>query len=169
MAYQTQTPGGASDVLETQGSSARGLLDPLRGFRFTADFYGLGTSSFKRVSGGFDIQVQDQEYREGGFASLTSRKVPGLVTYNDMTLEKGMYNNPQLYDWFCSFLCGETVDPVQTATITVYDNQGVPTARWELYNAWPKEYRSEDLDAENSSILVESLTIAHEGIQRVTV
>lgn len=169
MAYQTQTPGGATEVLETSGSSARGLLDPLRGFRFTADFYGLGTSSFKTVSGGFSIDVNESEYREGGFASLTTRKVPGLVSYNDMTLEKGMYQSPLLYEWFCQFLCGETVDPVQTATITVYDNQGAPTARWELYNAWPKSYSSGDLSADDSSILVESLTIAHEGIQRVSI
>lgn len=169
MAYQTQTPGGATEVLETNGSSARGLLDPIRGFRFTADFYGLGTSSFKTVSGGFSIDVAEQEYREGGFASLTTRKVPGLVTYSDMTLEKGMYQSPLLYEWFCQFLCGETVDPVQTATITVYDNQGAPTARWELYNAWPKSYSSGDLSADDSSILVETLTLCHEGIQRVSI
>jgi len=169
MAYQTQTPGGASAVLETVGSDARGLLDPLRGFRFTAEFGDLGTSSFKTVSGGFSIQVDDTPYREGGFASLTVRKLPGLVTYNDMRLEKGMYNNPLLYDWFCKFLCGETVDPVQTATITVYDNQGNPTAKWEVYNAWPKEYESGDLNADDSNILIESLILAHEGIQRVSI
>lgn len=169
MAYQTQTPGGATEVLETQGSSARGLLDPLRGFRFTADFYGLGISSFKSVTSGFGINVDTQEYREGGFASLTNRKVPGLVSYDPMRLEKGMYQSAQLYEWFCSYLCGQTVDPVQKATITVYDNQGAPTARWVLYNAWPSHYESGDLNADNSDILIETLEISHEGIERVSI
>lgn len=169
MAYQTQTPAGATAVLETVGSDARGLLDPLRGFRFTAEFGDLGTSSFKTVSGGFSIEVNESEYREGGFASLTTRKVPGLVQYSDVTLEKGMYQNPMLYEWFCKFMCGETVDPVPTSTITVFDNAGNATAKWELYNAWPKSYSSGDLNADDSSILIETLVLAHEGIQRVSV
>ncbi len=169
MPYETQEPTGTLAPLSTVGGVDPGLNRPLRGFRFVAEFGDLGTSSFKSVGSGFGIQVNESEYREGGFASLTVRKVPGLVSYNDIRLEKGMYSDPLLYDWFCDYMCGKTPDPVQVATITVFDNAANPTAKWEVYNAWPKEYESSDLNADDSSILIETLTIAHEGIQRVTV
>lgn len=167
MPYETQQPAGTTQALETNAAEGNGLLTPLRGFRFTADFGTLGITSFKSVTGGFGATVDAQEYREGGFASLTNRKVPGLVSYDPMRLEKGMYSSTDLYDWFCSYLCGETVNPVQKAIITVYDNQGAPQAKWEMYNAWPSHYESGDLNADDSSILIETLEIQHEGIQRI--
>ncbi len=153
-----------TEVLSTRESITNGLSSPLRGFRFTANFEGLGTTSFKTVSG-FSTSVDSNTYREGGFGYLTSRKLPGLVSYDDITLEKGLYSNPLLYNFFNDFLEGNNFTPVN-AVITVYDNAGNPTASWSVINAWPTSYRSGDLSAEDSSILIETLTLAHEGIKR---
>ena len=152
------------EVLSTTGSITQGLASPMRGFRFTASFDGLGTSSFKTVSG-FSSQVDSSEYREGGFGYLTKRKLPGLVSYDDITLEKGLYSNPVLYTFFNDYLEGNNFKPVN-ATITIYNNAGEPAASWSVINAWPLSYKSGDLSAEDSSILIESLTLAHEGIKR---
>ncbi|MBR0423488.1 MAG: phage tail protein [Clostridia bacterium] len=155
-----------TEVLTTTGSNVGpgGLSAPLRGFRFTADFEGLGTTSFKSVSG-FGSTVDVQEYREGGFGFLTKRKLPGLVNYDEITLEKGLYSNPLLYNFFSDYLEGQTFKPVN-AVITVFDNAGSPTASWQVINAWPSSYKSSDLSAEDSSILIETLTLQHEGIKR---
>ena len=152
---------GATEVLTTENF---GLQGPLRGFRFTAAFEGLGTSSFKSVTG-FSVNVDSSTYREGGSTYLTARKLPGLVNYDDISLEKGLYSNPLLYNFFNGFLEGNSFKPVN-AKIIIYDNAGQPTASWTVINAWPTSYRSGDLSAEDSSILVESLTLAHEGIRR---
>lgn len=158
---------GGADILETEGQGfVSGLAAPLRGFRFTATFENLGTASFKSVQG-FSVNVDNSEYREGAFAFLTKRKVPGLVSYDDMTLEKGLYSNALLYEYFMEFLEGKSVTP-SNAEIVVYDNSGTPTAKWYVKHAWPVSYRSGDLSADDSSILIESLTMAHEGISRET-
>ncbi len=154
-----------NEVLSTQNT--KGLSAPLRGFRFTANFGNLGTSSFRSVSG-FSSNVDSSDYREGGFGHLTKRKLPGLVSYDDITLEKGLYSNPLLYNFFNDFLEGNRFEPVALATITLYNNAGEPTASWSVINAWPLSYKSGDLNAEDSSILIESLTLAHEGIKRDT-
>ena len=153
-----------TEVLSTGGQVTDGLSSPIRGFRFTANFQGLGTTSFKSVSG-FGSTVDVQEYREGGFGFLTKRKLPGLVNYDEITLEKGLYRNPLLYNFFNDYLEGQNFNPVN-AVITVYDNAGVPTASWTVINAWPSSYKSSDLSAEDSSILIETLTLQHEGIKR---
>lgn len=154
------------EVLTTESSAAAGLRNPIRGFRFTASFQGLGTSSFRSVQG-FSTDVAVTEYREGAFGRLTVRKLPGLATYTEITLEKGLYSNPLLYNYFHAFLDGETFTPVN-ATITVYDNAGEATASWRVINAWPSRYESGGLDASNSEVLVETLVLQHEGITRDT-
>ncbi len=151
-------------VLSTRSSAANGLSAPIRGYRFTAAFEGLAVTSFKSVEG-FSTTVDESTYREGGFGYLTARKLPGLVSYNDITLTKGLYSDPVLYNFFNGYLEGQNFTPVN-AVITVYNNAGVATASWTVINAWPKEYSSDSLDAENSSVLIETLVLAHEGIKR---
>lgn len=154
-----------TEVLSTRNSITQGLSSPLRGFRFTANFEGLGTTSFKSVQGVGGASVDESPYREGGFGHLTVRKLPGLVTYDDIQLEKGMYSNPILYNFFNDYLEGSNFTPVN-AVITVYNNAGEPTASWSVINAWPKAYQAVSLSADSSEILIESLTLAHEGVKR---
>lgn len=153
------------EALTTEGTVSGGLRNPIRGFRFTCNFAGLGTTSFKTISGGFSADVSPGEYREGGFGRLTVRKLPGLVSYSEFSLEKGLYTNPLLYNYFQSYLEGGAFLPVN-ATITVFDNAGEPTASWQVINAWPSHYESGDLDSTSSEVLIEKLTIQHEGIIR---
>ncbi len=153
-----------TEVLSTRGSITNGLSSPIRGFRFTANFEGLGTTSFKSVEG-FSSEVEAVDYREGGFGYLTKRKLPGLVSYNAITLQKGLYSNPILYNFFNDYLEGSNFTPVN-AVITVFNNAGEPTASWSVINAWPSKYESSGLSAEDSAILVETLELQHEGIKR---
>ncbi len=153
------------EALTTESTAAGGLRNPIRGFRFTCSFAGLGTTSFKSITGGWTAEAEAVPYREGGFGRLTQRKLPGLVTYNAFSLEKGLYSNPLLYNYFQSYLEGGTFQPVN-ATITVFDNAGEPTASWQVINAWPSAYESADLDSSNSDVLIEKLTIQHEGVMR---
>lgn len=150
-----------TDALTT---SSQGLSAPIRGFRFTANFQNLGTTSFKSVEG-FSTEVESTDYREGGFGYLTKRKLPGLVNYTEITLQKGLYNNPALYNFFNDYLEGNNFTPVN-AVITVYNNAGTPTASWTVINAWPSKYESTGLTADSSDIIVETLVLVHEGIKR---
>jgi phage tail-like protein len=162
-----------TEVLSTTSSTSSGggsgaLIAPIRGFRFTVDFAGLGTTSFRSASG-FSVDVDPITYREGSFGRLTVRKLPGLVSYSDITLTKGVYNNLLIYNFFNKFLEGETNAPIESATITVFDNAAQPRARWNVISAWPIHYESTDLNADSSDILVETLVLTHEGIHRVEV
>lgn len=100
--------------------------DPLRGFRFYAEFVvadgdkstftnkildskdkpeitGSKTSTgfvggFTQI-GGLQVQIADIAYREGGF-NVTTHHVPGLVTYPNVVFQRGvLYGNDQAIDW----------------------------------------------------------------------
>ncbi|MCL2311369.1 MAG: phage tail protein [Firmicutes bacterium] len=151
-------------VLSTAGLGAGALGAPIRGFRFTATFEGLGTASFKSVEG-FRIEIGTLEYREGAFGRLTMRKVPGLVTYGDITLTKGVYSNIELYDFFHGFLVGVKTLGVN-AIIRVFDAAGDIVASWTVIRAWPISIESTGLNADSSEILIETVVLVNEGVFR---
>lgn len=166
---ESGTTFGVSDqfMLATDNNVSAANQVPLRGFRFTARFGDLGTVSFREISGGLSASVDAQTYREGSFPRPTVRKIPGgLVSYDDITISKGVYSSIELYDFFDRYIAGEGGNPIETSTITVYDSSGAPAASWTVKNAWPSRWESSGLNAEDSSILVESLTLVHEGVWR---
>ncbi len=55
----------------------------------------------------------------------------------------------------------------KTADLTMYSVDGSPVARFHLENAWPAKIEIGALKAGSSEVLMESVTIVCEQIQRV--
>ncbi|BED92347.1 MAG: phage tail protein [Candidatus Paraimprobicoccus trichonymphae] len=162
---------GVSDTLETFGGpvgTGEELAYPIRGFRYVVDFEGLGIASFKSVEGFSSIDLENTTYREGCFGRLTMRKLPGLASYSDITLTKGLYNSGNLYNYFTQFLNGQMNTPTEIVTIKIYNTAGTAVAaQWEVMNVWPIHYDAGSLNADSSEILIETLNLANEGVRRV--
>ena len=166
MPEERQVLGGSTDVLSTQQQGG-GLKYPIRGHRFTVTMDGLGIISFKSVEG-FSCETSPVEYREGAFASLTMRKVPGMVTYGDITLTKGMYQSLDLYNYFMGYINGKNT-AVTNMDIQAYDNSDIAIAKWSVLNAWPTRYESGGLNADSAEILIETVSFANEGVFRESI
>ncbi|GMB10561.1 MAG: phage tail protein [Candidatus Improbicoccus devescovinae] len=151
-------------TLSTIAIATNALASPIRGFRFTVEFAGLGTASFKTVEG-FGIEVASTEYREGAFGRLTMRKLPGLVTFNEINLTKGLYSEMHLYNFFTSYLEGSNLTPVD-GVIRTFDNAATVTASWTVLQAWPSRYEPGSLAADSSEVLIETLVLQNEGVFR---
>lgn len=84
--------------------------DPLRSFRFLADFRGhAGETTFNskiiNFTGGFtsisglSIQTQSIGYREGGF-NTTLHQVPGMTQFQPITFQRGtLYGKDEAITW----------------------------------------------------------------------
>ena len=144
------------------------LKYPIRGHRFVVKFEKfLATTAFKSIDG-FTSEISPLEYREGTWATLGMRRVPGMLgSYPDITLTKGMYNNLDLYNYFMGYLQGKSND-VSDVTITLYHNDATPAASWVAYNVWPTRYEAAGLNADSSEIIIETLSLATEGVYRKT-
>ena len=44
--------------------------------------------------------------------------------------------------------------------------QGRRTARWNFVNAWPTKWDGPDFNAEGNDVAIETLELAHEGVER---
>ena len=85
-------------------------VDPYKNFRFLVEIDGIVQAGFSECSG-FGSNVEVVEYREGGEPS-TVRKLPGKISYPDITLKWGVTDSRELYDWHLTAVNGE-VRPAQ--------------------------------------------------------
>lgn len=137
-------------------------VDPYKNFQFLVQIDGISQAGFSECSGiGSEIAVI--EYREGGEARST-RKLPGRVSFHDITLKRGITNSRELYDWHRAGLQGP-VDR-RNAAIVLLDESGSEVVRWHVINAWPRKWEGPDLNAKGNDVAIETLILTCEGIER---
>lgn len=144
--------------------------DPYRGFKFRV-LIGTERVGFQSVSG-LSEETEVVEYREGT-DPVTARKLPGLTSYPNIVLSRGLSKSRVLQDWRAQVGAhngfADGVAPPgfrRTVTIQLFDKGNPfdkPVKEWEVYDAWPSRMEFSDLDAGGSDVVVESLELAHEG------
>ena len=139
------------------------IKDPFRSYNFLVEIDGLTQASFQECSG-LDATTEPIEYREGG-DNTTVRKLPGRTSYSDITLKRGMTDSRELWDWFKQIRDGNVAR--KNGSIVVYDLANASeVARWNFVRAWPTKWEGPSFNAAGNEIAVETLTLAHEGVDR---
>lgn len=139
--------------------------DPYRGCRYLLEIDGITQAGFSEAT--IPDTTQDPiEYREGNEIP-TVRKIPGLIKYGNLTLKWGITDSMELYEWRKQVEQGKMKDARRNIAVVILDEEGNPKSRWEFVFAWPTKYDAPDLNATGSDIAVETLEIAHEGMERV--
>lgn len=137
--------------------------DPYRAYNFKLVIQGITEGHFTECVG-MGIKVQAIKYREGGTNQVV-HCVPGQVEYGDVTLRYGLTASHELWDWFLTAVTGKVAR--KNVSILMLDSDGVnEIMRWDLINAWPSEWRGALLNAMNSEVAIESLTLVYETLER---
>ena len=93
-------------------------------------------------------------YREGSDPSETTRLLPGLAHFGDCILERGVVPAHPLRQRRL----------VQVALEVELDANHAPVLNWRLRNAFPRALSWSPLDAQDSTALIETLTLVVEGV-----
>ncbi len=56
----------------------------------------------------------------------------------------------------------------KNGSIVMFDPAGDESGRWNFENAWISEWTASDLDSGGDDIVVETVTITHEFLERVS-
>ena len=136
--------------------------DPYPRFNFLVDVDGVERAGFTEVLG-LEGEVEVIEYREGGDSTSASRLLPGRVRYPRVVLRRGVAGDTSLFEWWNAIRDG-SLDR-RRVTVTLLDEARQPVARWNLPRAWPTKYVGPALNARASEVAIESLELAHEGIE----
>jgi phage tail-like protein len=156
------------------------LFDPLRTFKFRVRLDGKTIAGVTKVSA-LGRSVASDEVKEGGDA-LGPRQMPGHVTYDEVTFEQGWSGDRTLEAW-ANQIAKLHADPgaakqfKRTVFIDVFALDGNPAASaggsapvvsYRLDRAWVSKYVAmPELAADGSGVGIVSVTLRHEGWERV--
>lgn len=137
--------------------------DPYGNFNFLVEIGGISRAAFQEASG-LDSSIDVIEHREGGEIVT---KFPGRVKYSNLQLKRGITDDLELYKWHRQWATGDPAAKRVDGSIVLLDRQGTEKVRWNFSNGWPAKWTGPSLNAEGNDIAIESLEIAHEGLERV--
>jgi len=139
-----------------------GRVDPFKNSRFLVEIDGIVQAGFSDCSG-LGSHVDPVEYREGGDPN-TVRKLPGKVTYPDITLKWGITNSRELYDWHFAVVSGQIQR--KNGSVILLDDTGAEQVRWNFFNAWPSKWDGASFSAKGNDVAIDSLTVSCERVER---
>jgi phage tail-like protein len=120
-------------------------------------------ASFHEVSG-LDAKMDVIEYRAGNSKVFSKIKMPGMQKAANVTLKRGvMTDDHAFWGWFDAIKMNTITR--KTVTIALLDEAGNPTMTWTLRNAFPTRITSTDLKADGNEVAIETLELAHEGLE----
>jgi phage tail-like protein len=137
------------------------IQDPYKGFRFRVEIHGIQQAGFTECSA-VSSHIEVVEYREGGDVASV-RKLPGKVSYPDITLKWGMTDNQELYQWHLQTAKGTLTR--QSGSVVQLDDTGNEKLRWNFFNAWPSKWDGPSFSAKGNDVSIETLTLSCERIE----
>jgi len=93
-------------------------------------------------------------------------QTPGANSFTPIIIERRMTADTQFEDWAELVKTGNIGEARRDISIILYDYEGGVAARWYLVGCWPSAYTSW-FDANNANMPMESLTLVHQGFNRV--
>lgn len=136
--------------------------DPFSSFNFLVEIDGITRAAFRDCSG-IDSSQQASDYREGG-EPLRVRKIPGLNTYSNINLKRGVTLDAELWEWRKKAADGRVER--KNLSIILLDDKGEEQIRWNFVDAWPTKWAGPSFNATGNDVAVEELDLAHEGFSR---
>jgi phage tail-like protein len=137
-------------------------IDPYLGFNFLVEVDMLLVAGFSEVSG-LQSEIQTEEYQEGGRIDY-AHKLPGPTRYSqNIILRHGLTEVPLFWIWWQMTSRGIILR--RNGTIFLLDRRGVPHWAWHFMGAYPVRWSGPDLRAGSAEVAVETLELAHQGIQ----
>jgi phage tail-like protein len=135
--------------------------DPISAFNFIIEIDGVVVGGFAECSG-LQTETPPIEYRTGA-EDITVRKLPGLRKYPNIVLKRGYTNSRELWEWRKKVINGRT--DRRSGSITLLDEARQKALEWKFREAWPTKWDGPTLNAKNNEVSIETLEIAHEGLE----
>ena len=144
----------------SQGAAAP--PDDITAARFEIVIDGRSIATFAELQGitsGYDIDFIESDGRR--------LAVPGKRPPPTVTLKRGMTSDLELAAWH-ELAMSDWSAARKNASLVMYDATGTPVARYSLENAWPAKLEIGSLRVGSSSVVMETVTLVCDHLQRVS-
>lgn len=116
-------------------------------------------SRFQTVSG-LTVEYDTEEYKEGGENRFT-HKLPVRTKYGDLVLKRGMLVGSKVVAWFGDAFRNREFSPASDVSVILMNEAGEPLRTWKIVHAVPKKWSVSDFNANESSIVVETMELTY--------
>ena len=141
--------------------------NPLISAWFGVEFQGEISGSFLEC-GGLGSENEVVEYKASGpKGEFVIKKVPGRLTWNNITLKRGITDAMDMWKWRKLVEDGKVDEARKNGSIIMFNTQGTEIARWNFTNAWPSKISGPNADASQNAVAIEEMELTHEGYERV--
>jgi len=135
--------------------------DPYLGFRFQVEIEGMTVGGFSEVSG-LQVEVEVEDYREGGQNEFVHKLVGPTRYPANLTLKHGLMDAMALWEWHQAVRNGQIQR--KNGSILLLDSTGKEVRRWNFANAHPVRWSGPDLRAATAEVALESIELVHGGL-----
>jgi phage tail-like protein len=136
--------------------------DPYPAFRYEVKLDDLPAGGFSECSG-IQLETEVHDFAEGGLNSY-GWKFPTKTKQSNITLKRGIVDR-NLWDWYYSLTQGDV--HLKNGSIVVRDTSGARVMEWQFRLAFPSKWMGPHLEASQNNVAVETLELAHRGLERV--
>jgi len=135
---------------------------PPWGFYYKVEF-GISNNKddvrFQTVSG-LSVEYDMEEYKEGGENRFV-HKLPVRTKYADLVLKRGMLTDSEVIKWFLNAFRDREFSPTDI-TVILMNEQREPLRTWKVAHAIPKKWLVSDLNANESSVVIETMELTYQ-------
>jgi len=149
------------------------LYYPPLGFHFLVRFEGLLLKypgipdiGFQSISG-INAEVSIEEYHEGG-ENRFKHKLPNPASYPNLVMKRGMLIGSQLMQWFKDSVENYAFE-AHDITVILLNGDHITIQGWNFIKAWPVKWDISEFNAEQGTIVIESIEFAYQYFRRLDV
>ena len=113
---------------------------------------------FQSVSG-LSVEYDYESFREGG-ENRFEHKLPVRTKYADMVLKRGMLGDSSVIKWFLTAFRDRQFNPTDINVILM-NEKSEPLRTWKIARAIPKKWLVSDLNANESSVVIETMELSY--------
>lgn len=149
-------------------------FDPYRKFKFRIKLNNAVVAGLTKCSA-LTLSVESKEFRSGDMDSF-KHKLPGLVSFEAITLEQGVTQDKTFEKWattMANYMGNKGTDAEKTPNdfrkdidIEIFNLNNEKVKAYRIYNCWVSKYTAvPDLDASSGEVMIQTLVLENEGIQ----
>lgn len=121
---------------------------------------------FQEVSG-LEAEMEMESFVEGGENRFTWQ-LPKRTRYSEITLKRGMFIGSGIISWCKNALENFIFEPVNL-TISLLNENHIPLQSWNVVNAIPKKWSVSSFNAQENSVVIESITLSYQFFNVISV
>jgi phage tail-like protein len=144
----------------------KGGTDQITAARYSVTLDGFEIASFTHLTDLAEA-VTPATYLSSDDQGVVTNKLPGLLVAPTITLSRPMTADMTLNNWHDAVRQGNISLGRRSVSLTVYDNQATPVARYSLTKAWPSKLEITATPGSKGEALTEEVTFVAEYMQRV--